>query len=128
MANARPHSAAATIASSAPAADAGRADGISATATATDPAATRTRTPTHNRWPMTRSTARSGVAAMAWYTRSHLNPPNTGHVLSIDPMTIAVEASRPGAMKWAYPTPPRSAADDVLRSTSEPTPRPVPRR
>ena len=47
------------------------------------------------------STAVSGDAAIAWYTRIHLKPANTGNVLSTDATIIAVVASRPGAMKRA---------------------------
>ena len=63
----------------------------------------------------------SGVAAIAKYERVHLNEPITGQVDSVVPICIAAAASRPGATKCAYVTPP-GGADDLFTSVPSPIP------
>ena len=91
-----------------------RVSGMIAMTTATAVHEIATRSAIHPMWPMTMSTASSGVAAIARYDRSHLKPASTGHEDSIVATTIAVVASRPGAMKATYETPPSSCSLELF--------------
>ena len=66
----------------------------------------------------------TGVAAIAWNVRTHLNPAMIGYIASPEAVCMAVAASRPGAMNPRYDEPASDPADPDV-STIPPRPRPI---
>ena len=64
-----------------------------------------------------------GVAYIAWKVLLQTSPPMIGKVASNEADCIAVAASRPGARKTRYGTPPSAALDSG--ETNAPSPRPI---
>ena len=75
-------------------------------------------------WPTTIPAELTGVAAIAWNVRTHLNPAMIGYIASPEPVCIAVAARRPGAMKPRYEEAVSEPPDPAL-STIPPSPRPM---
>ena len=73
------------------------------------------------RLPSAMSRGDSGVEYMAWKTRFHSSPAMTGNIDSNAADCMAVAASRPGARKTRYGTPPSALGFE----TYEPSPIPI---